>query len=71
MKILDKPLSNLQIELLQLYSQDVSDEDLIAIKRMLARYFADKASDEMDKLWTEKGWTNETMDNWLEDKEGL
>ncbi|WP_282779479.1 hypothetical protein [Phaeodactylibacter xiamenensis] len=71
MKILDKPLSNLQIELLQLYSQDVSDEDLIAIKRMLAMYFADKASDEMDKLWTEKGWTNETMDNWLEDKEGL
>jgi len=71
MKILDKPLSNLQIELLQLYSQDVSDEDLIAIKRMLARYFADKASDEMDKLWTEKGWTNETMDNWLEDNEGL
>ncbi|MEQ8704856.1 MAG: hypothetical protein RIC19_13095 [Phaeodactylibacter sp.] len=71
MKILDKPLSNLQVELLQLYSQDVSDEDLIAIKRMLALYFADKASDEMDKLWTEKGWTNETMDNWLEDKEGL
>ncbi|WP_421947224.1 hypothetical protein [Phaeodactylibacter xiamenensis] len=71
MKILDKPLSNLQIELLQLYSQDVSNEDLIAIKRMLAMYFADKASDEMDKLWTEKGWTNETMDNWLEDKEGL
>jgi hypothetical protein len=65
MKILDKPLSNLQIELLQLYSQDVSEEDLIVIKRMLAKYFADKASDEMDKLWSEQGWTDETMERWL------
>ncbi len=69
MAILDKPLSNLQIELLQLYSQDVSEEDLIAIKRLLAKYFADRASDEMDKLWEEKGWTNKTMDKWLSDED--
>ncbi|MEM9831909.1 MAG: hypothetical protein AAF944_14805 [Bacteroidota bacterium] len=69
MAILDKPLSNLQIELLQLYSQDVSEEDLIAIKRLLAKYFADRASDEMDKLWEEKGWTNKTMDEWLNDED--
>lgn len=69
MTVLDKPLSNLQIELLQLYSQNVSEEDLIAIKRLLARYFADRASDEMDKLWEEEGWTNDTMDDWLSDGE--
>jgi hypothetical protein len=69
MTVLDKPLSNLQIELLQLYSQNVSEEDLIAIKRLLARYFADRASDEMDKLWEEEGWTNDTMDEWLSDDE--
>ncbi|MEM6845209.1 MAG: hypothetical protein AAF632_23555 [Bacteroidota bacterium] len=69
MAILDKPLSNLQIELLQLYSQDVSEEDLIAIKRLLAKYCADRASDEMDKLWEEKGWTNKTMDEWLNDED--
>ena len=69
MAILDKPLSNLQVELLQLYSQDVSEEDLIAIKRLLAKYFADRASDEMDKLWDEKGWSDETMDNWLSDED--
>ena len=68
MSVLDKPLSNLQIELLQLYSQNVSEEDLIAIKRLLAKYFADRASDEMDKLWEEKGWTNETMDEWLREE---
>ncbi len=35
---------------------------------MLSSYFADKASDEMDKLWDKKGWTNETMDEWLKDE---
>ena len=71
MSVLDKPLSNLQIELLQLYSQDVSEEDLIAIKRLLAKYFADRASDEMDTLWKERGWTNETMDEWLSDENSV
>jgi hypothetical protein len=70
MTVLDKPLSNLQIELLQLFSQNVSEDDLIAIKRILAKYFANKASDEMDKLWDEQGWTNETMDEWLGIEEG-
>lgn len=64
-------LSNLQIELLQLYSQEVSQEDLLAIKRLLARYFADRASDEMDRLWDEKGWTNNTMEDWLSDAASL
>lgn len=71
MTVLSKPLSNLQIELLQLYSQDVSQEDLLAIKRLLARYFADRASDEMDRLWDEKGWTNNTMEDWLSDESEL
>lgn len=59
-------LSNLQIELLKLFSMNVPDQDLVAIKRLLANYFADKASDEMDKLWDEKGWTEKTMDAWVE-----
>ena len=69
MTVLDKPLSNLQIELLRLYSQNVSEEDLLAIKRLPAKYFADRASDEMDALWEEQGWTNETMDKWLSDED--
>jgi hypothetical protein len=67
MSALDKPLSNLQIELLQLFSQDVSDEDLISIKRLIASFFADRASDEMDRLWEQNNWSNETMDDWLAD----
>ncbi|MEZ4825310.1 MAG: hypothetical protein R3C61_03305 [Bacteroidia bacterium] len=65
MNVLNRPLSDLQLELLQLYSQGVPEEDLIAIKRLLAKYFADRASDEMDRLWAKNKWTNETMNKWI------
>ena len=50
------PLSNLQLKLLQLFSQNVSDEDLKAIQRMIVRYFAEKATEAADKDWEEKGY---------------
>lgn len=63
--ILDKPLTNLQLELIKLFSLDLSDEQLMEVRQLLAKYFAEKASDEMDRLWDENGWDNETMDSWL------
>ena len=63
------PLSNLQLELLKLYSSDIEDADLLHIKTWLANYFADKAIREADSIWQEKGYTGEIMDQWLnEDK---
>ena len=63
------PLSNLQLELLKLYSFDISDADLLHIKRYLAKYFAFKAIGEADKVWEEKGYTDGTMDQWLNEDE--
>ncbi len=57
-------LSNLQIELLKIYSNNVSENNLYEIKLMLARYFADKASDAMDALWEENNLTAQDMINW-------
>ncbi len=65
MTVIDKPLTNLQLELIKLFSLDLAEEELIDIKRMLSKYFADKASDEMDRLWEVNDWSNETMDDWL------
>ena len=64
-----RPLSNLQQELLKLYSFDIPEADLLHIKRYLAKYFAFKAIGEADKAWDEKGYTNETMDQWLNEDE--
>lgn len=61
-------LSNLQLELLKLYGSGVSEEDLLEIKRFLAKYFMKKAVAEADKVWDEKGYTNELMDEWLHTK---
>jgi len=56
---IQQPLSNLQLELLRLFSQEVEEQDLHAIKQLIAKYFAEKAMDAADKVWDEKGWTEE------------
>ena len=57
-------MSNLQLELLRLYGNGVSDESLREIKTILAKYFADKATDAMDVVWDEKDLTEQTMIDW-------
>ena len=58
-------LSNIQLELLQLYSFNIPDDDLLNIKRFLADYFTAKAIDEADRIWEMRGYNNGTMDKWL------
>lgn len=53
-----------QLELLRLYGNGVSEESLLEIKTILAKYFADKATDVMDKVWDEKDLTEQTMIDW-------
>jgi len=57
-------LNNLQLELLKLYSNGISEQQLFEIKLLLARYFAEKATDAMDKIWDEQDLTAETMIEW-------
>ena len=52
---------NIQLELLKLYSKDISESDLIQIKLLLAHYFAEKAMDEADRIWEEKNYTAEKI----------
>jgi hypothetical protein len=61
-------LSNLQLELLKLYAMNVSDEELRDIKRMLAKYFMERTIEEANKVWDERGYTNELMEEWRHTK---
>jgi hypothetical protein len=63
------PMSNLQQELLKLYAANIADEDLLHIKAYLAQYFAAKAIADADRIWDEKGYSNETMKSWLNEEE--
>lgn len=52
------------MELLKLYPYTVSEAELKDIQRLLADYFAQKIDAEMDQLWQEKGWNEQTIDQW-------
>jgi hypothetical protein len=51
-------MSNLQLELLRTYTRQVSNEDLLVIRKMLADYFAQKAMNLADKVWENNNWTD-------------
>lgn len=57
------PLTNVQLELLKVFAMGVSDEELLEIRRMLARYFMQKAVNGATKIWEEKGYTAEQLLN--------
>jgi hypothetical protein len=67
MKAEQNKITNLQRELMKVFSYEVSEEELKDIRDLLSNYFAEKATREMDRLWDERGWTNETMDEWLKE----
>ena len=58
-------LTNVQIELLKLFQYNLPEKQLAEIKNMLAKYFAKSATVEMDKLWEENNWDNNTMNDWV------
>lgn len=57
------PLSNLQMELLKLYANGITEEELLDIRRILARYFMDRAVQGATKIWDEKGYSTQKLLN--------
>lgn len=60
-------LTNMQAEMLKLFSYDLSEEQLSEIKELLAAYFAKNATKEMDKLWASQNLSNDTMKEWSQE----
>ena len=60
-------LSNLQLELIKVFSQQLDEVQLFEIRDLLSNYFAEKATHEMDRLWTENNWNNKTIDVWADE----
>ncbi|GAB2593495.1 hypothetical protein [Spirosoma areae] len=62
--IADK-LSSLQLELLKIYSFQPSDEDLQAVKKLLAAYFSNKLVDKVAETVERKNISQDDLDRWL------
>lgn len=62
-------LSNVQLELLKLFADDVPDNELLEIKKILVEWRFRKLKDAANKVWDEKGWTVEDMEKLLQGHE--
>lgn len=62
---LQQPLSNVQEEILKLYSLNLSPEKLTELKTLLGKFYALKSSREADQVWEREQLSDDIMDQWL------
>jgi len=55
---LKPPLSNVQSEMLKLFSSDIPEEHLVELKKVMAEFLLEKARNKADKIWDEKGYSD-------------
>ena len=55
------PLSNVQAELLKVFSADIPEKHLAELKEIMARFLLESARDRADAAWDEKGYTDEKL----------
>ena len=58
-------MSPLQLELLKIYAFNPSEEELLQVKEMLARFFAKRLTERVSKAAEAKGITDADLDQWL------
>jgi len=61
-------LSELQLELLKVYSFNPSNKELLEIKTILANFFADKLVGKVDKAIKDNNIKDEDLEKWLNEK---
>lgn len=66
--ILKQPLTNVQLELLKTFSHELPESDLIDLNKTLALFFAEKLINQADKVWNDKKWNNDIIDELLHTK---
>ncbi|GAB5554112.1 MAG: hypothetical protein Sapg2KO_37030 [Saprospiraceae bacterium] len=60
-------LSNIQLELLKVFSIDLSNEQLEEIRLLLMNYFAEKVTKDFDDMFEENGWGDEKIEEWSQE----
>jgi hypothetical protein len=63
------PLSNVQAELLKLFSAEIPEIHLLELKKVMAKFLLDKARDRADNVWDEKGYSDEKLQQILDNKQ--
>ena len=63
------PLSNVQLELLKLFAENLAESELLEVKKLLVEWRFRKLKDAANKAWDEKGYTPADMERLLHQHE--
>jgi hypothetical protein len=61
-------LTNTQLEILKTFSYEMQEDELQDLKKVLVNFFADRIRTRAGRLWQEKGYNDQTMQDWLNDE---
>jgi hypothetical protein len=64
---MESALNNTQLEILNLFATEQSEEDLREIKSLLLTYLADKVTREADKAFEVKEYATEIFEKWKQE----
>lgn len=68
MSELPHPLTNTQLEILKAFSVELSEEELVEFRSVIAEYFFNRAVKSADEAWDKNEWTNDDVDKILASK---
>lgn len=58
-------LNPIQVSLLRLFNRPMSEKETLELKKILTDYYADKLEEEVNKVVSEKRYTQEDFDKML------
>ena len=62
------PLSNAQVEILKTFSVDLNENELQDFKKNIGQFLLQKIRNEADAEWEKKGYDENTLKSWLDEK---
>jgi hypothetical protein len=57
-----------QLEIIKLFESHKTEEDLKKLKKALIQYLYERAADAADKAFDERGYTQDTIEQWKNEK---
>lgn len=60
------PLSNVQYELLKVFANDIPEQNLQELKKIMAGYLLKAARDKADAIWDKNGYSVEVINEKLD-----
>ncbi len=60
-------LNPVQLHLLELFSKDMTQKELLEIRKILVEYYRQKMEEELDVFWEKKGFDEKSFDEATKD----